>query len=246
MKTRRWEFCISSIVTTLAAAALVSFAVIAQSNSSNISSNEDIEVARSRLFGGFGTPKTISELLSETSGGLNLQGYRMEGLGAEDPTAPAYPPPALRGIVCTSDLGILGTPGSSLSHVTFDQKFLYTDWTVTVDRVIDNRIATSIREGQTVTVVSPGGKLVLNGRDVMATDRNFEQFKPGEEFVLFLHYISEAAAYKADQRDTFRVTASGIRSVMMGPSYAEAEGQERGAFIRDAEAAAVACGGIAK
>jgi hypothetical protein len=176
-----------------------------------------IEAARSRMFHGW-TIETIPQILSTTTGLLNVTGYDTPGLGAGVPNEAPYPPPVVVHLVCTADVGIVGTIGSGVSHMTSDQKFLYTDWSVTVDQVIDNLVGAPVSEGQTVTVARSGGSLEIDGRTVVATNRNFTDFVTGERYALFLEFVPQADSYKANEG-------------------ADAEGLD--AFLVDAKAAAV-------
>jgi hypothetical protein len=97
-------------------------------------------------------------------------------------------------------------------------------------------------EGQTIVVVRPGGKIVVDDRTVTAAYTNFKNFCVGDQYVLFLDYAPKAQAYTADQVYTFHLSDKGMETLMLRPLYPAAEREGLDAFLVDARAAAATCG----
>src|SRR5437016_3530561 len=72
--------------------------------------------------------ETIPELLSSRSGDLHLEDNKSPGFVSQTLNTPAYPPYALCTFACTSDAVVIATAQGGVSHLTSDQKFVYTDW----------------------------------------------------------------------------------------------------------------------
>lgn len=242
----RLRFCRPRLVelfVLMTAAWLLLVGASGQSKSDGTDPNQSqIEAARSRMFHGW-TVETISQILSTTTGLLNVTGYDTPGLGGGVPNEAPYPPPVVVHLVCSADVGILGTVGSGVPHVTSDQKFLYTDWSVTVDQVIDNLVGAPVSEGQTVTVARSGGSLEIGGRTVVATNRNFTDFVTGERYAFFLEFVPQADSYKADEQRSFLITNSAMKHLtLQRPLYEGADAGGLDAFLVDAtDAAATRC-----
>src|SRR5204863_869268 len=80
--------------------------------------------------------ETIPQLLGSRSGDLYLEDNKSPGFSGMPSNAPAYPPYILAADACTSDAVIVATAQTSVSHMTADQKFVYTDWTFTIEQVL--------------------------------------------------------------------------------------------------------------
>jgi len=130
----------------------------------------------------------------------------------EIPTSSNMPMLEMMPLVCDSALVVLGKMGTGTSHLTANQKFLYTDWGFLVGEVIRNNPDSPVSAGQSITVVKAGGRLQFQGRMVYAVDDNFREFEPGGEYLLFLVYIRSTGTYLAQ---------SSIGYVFQGPGVTQ-------------------------
>src|SRR4030095_8442698 len=81
--------------------------------------------------------------------------------------------------------------------ITEDDSFLFTDYDVVVAEVFENNTNTILNAGTTITVTSPGGKIVLDGVVVKAGGNGEAKFPVNaQEVLLFLKYIPETDGFK--------------------------------------------------
>jgi hypothetical protein len=69
---------------------------------------------------------------------------------------PAYPPYPLVAFACTSDAVIIATAQTGASHLTSDQRFVYTDWNFAVEQVLKGNLQSPIAIGSTLIVTKVG------------------------------------------------------------------------------------------
>src|SRR5437016_2633445 len=106
-----------------------------QSSGTNNASAQRQHETHSRLFRGQ-TVETIPEMLSKTSGDLHIRYDQPTGFPMAPLNPPAYPPYPLVAFSCTSDVVIVAKAQTSASHLTADERFIYTDWNFTVEQVL--------------------------------------------------------------------------------------------------------------
>lgn len=155
--------------------------------------------------------ETIPEMLSKSEGDLSITGDHLAGLEVRsfDPNHPSPDPLAgLERMACLSDLVVSGTALTATSHLTNDQRFLYTDWSIKVETVIkQNRLAPVVL-GDAIVVTRPGGRMTLNGRTVRAVELSFKDFATGQKYLLFLKFIPETGSYRATAEKSFRLAGT--------------------------------------
>ena len=97
-----------------------------------------------------------------------------------------------------SDAIVLGVVTGKASQVTADGSFLFTDYRLSVRDVIKTSVgAASASIGSIITVTHPGGKVLVNGVIIKATDRDSLPLPSnGHEMLLFLKFVPETGAYK--------------------------------------------------
>ena len=159
--------------------------------------------------------ETIPQLLSSRTGDLHLEDNKSPGYSGEPLNAPPYPPYPLIAFACTSDAVIIATAQTGVSHLTSDQKFVYTDWTFTVEQVLKDNLKSRLGIGAATLVTRPGGILEINNRKVFATDRNFRDFQAGSTYLLFLEFIHQTGAYKATAEKSFLM--NGKQEILLMP-----------------------------
>jgi hypothetical protein len=130
-----------------------------------------------------------------------------------------------------------------LSHLTADGDFVYTEWKFRIKEVIqDNPKAPVV--GKTISIVRAGGTLVINGRKVIATEWQFDDFQPGDEYLLFLKHVPETGYYKANGGRTYDLSHGPIDAGRLPFLYMddhEGEGDlPVEVLLRDTKAAAAA------
>jgi len=193
----------------------------------------------SRLFRGQNA-ETIPDMLSKTSGDLRIRYDQPMGFPTAPLNPPAYPPYPLVAFSCTSDAVIVATARSGTAHLTADERFVYTDWSFTVERVLKDNARSPISAGSELIVTRPGGTLEVNGRKVYATDLEFRDFKSGNKYLLFLEFIPQTQAYRASEEKSFSLEAKTVTVLARDNPYAGFEPKDPEALLKDTNAAIAA------
>ena len=105
--------------------------------------------------------ETIPQLLGSRSGDLYLEDNKSPGFSGMPSNAPAYPPYILTVHACTSDAVIVATAQAGVSHMTADQKFVYSDWNFTIEQVLKDNAKSHLPGGMTVVVTRPKASCVV-------------------------------------------------------------------------------------
>jgi hypothetical protein len=189
-------------ITTLSNKALAQQPTAEKDLQSKADKNEKVH---SRNFQSF-TIGTIPDTLAETTGDITVTSPDdIEPAIGKFLDTPSYPPVTLVDLACFSDAVVLATPVAGVSHMTADKTFIYSDWTMHVGEVLQDTPKAPIGGSETITVVRPGGKLVIDGRTVYGKAIDFPEFLPGGKYLLFLTYIPETGAFKARTKRSFNL-----------------------------------------
>ena len=152
----------------------------------------------------------------------------------DSPYAPAFSLPAfLERNVCEANAIIIGTVKSKDSQLTEDGEFIFTDYEISVGRVLKNNPAASITAGGNITVTRAGGEMLLDGKKVTAVSEYLKPLEVGEQYLLFLRFIPITGAYKADNnRGSFQLRNNKIIALTKEQLPAELRtGNDAASFI---------------
>lgn len=154
----------------------------------------------SRLHNGLVTSvggMTISQLIQSNRGQKIILGRYVDGrmwLASDKLEAPED---YFGSFAQESDAIIRGRAVNKTSQITEDDTFLFSDYDVVVVDVFKNSTHTLLNAGTTITVTSPGGKIVLDDVIVKAGGNGEAAFPVNaQEVLLFLKYIPETEAFK--------------------------------------------------
>lgn len=101
-----------------------------------------------------------------------------------------------------SDAIISGRANQKVSQITEDDTFIFTDYHIEVIEVFKDNPISPLANGVNITLTRPGGKIVVDGVIMQATDHHFLPLPVNtKEVFLFLKYIPQTGAYQAT-RDT--------------------------------------------
>jgi hypothetical protein len=123
-------------------------------------------------------------------------------------------------LVTESDVVIRGKVKHKASQITEDDAFIFTDYEIEITEILKNNAVAELDTGSTITVTRPGGKVVVDGIIVKATDESFAYLPTNNrEVLLFLHYMPEIGVYKATRNTgSFELSGSSIRP-LTGANY---------------------------
>lgn len=184
--------------------------------------------------------ETIPQLLAKTTGDLIVRGFHISEPGGMPVNPPAYPPYYLTAMACESDAAVVGTTNTGVSHLTSDERFLYTDWAFTVEEVLKDNVKASIAPGSTITVAQPGGTMTIDGRTVRAIEENFRYFEKDGRYLLFLQYLPESNAYEASAENGFQLKADKVIRLTRNLLHPRLESKDPQTLILDTRAAVAA------
>lgn len=155
--------------------------------------------------------KTISETVAHSKSKIIERSVEI-GLG-ELLTEPEAPEAYLGELARSSDLIIRGRVTKRVSQITEDDTFLFTDYDVIVIEVFNNNAAAPIDLGKTIVVTRPGGKVLVDGVVVKATDSAYAALPVNtNDVVVFLRFIPETGAYKTTRATgAFELVGSTVR-----------------------------------
>src|SRR5215469_5449579 len=135
------------------------------------------------------------------------------------PTDPETPEKFVGRLVRESDAIVRGRVVQKASQITEDEGFVFTDYLVNVSEVLmDNRPA-PISTGSNITVTRPGGKVLLDGLIIKATDNALAPLQVnGNEVLLFLRFVPETGCYSASRAtDAFELQGRRLNALTGAP-----------------------------
>lgn len=187
--------------------------------------------------------KKLRELAQEAPGGAEIS------VGILPPQAqlPYYPagqapPPApdpLREMAGGADAIVVGTVRQKTSQLTADETFVFTDYELAVEDVLKDNPAAHVEPGCSITVARPGGKILLDGRVVTASDSLYKPLGVGGRYILFLRFIPATGAYRPfTDKGSFEVSGGRVSTLTEGAlSSTFRAGREASALLDEIRAA---------
>lgn len=114
-----------------------------------------------------------------------------------------------------SNLVMRGTVIGKASQITADGGFIFTDYQVQVKSVLKAPVEFDVTRGDMVTVVRPGGAVLLDGHFLEAIDQSAENLALNLDYVFFLRFIPETGGFiESDNRGAFAIGSdSRVRSI---------------------------------
>lgn len=110
-----------------------------------------------------------------------------EALTGSEPPFDLYR--VLQEMSVSSSAIIVGTVENKTSQLTEDEDYVFTDYEISVVRVLKNNDADTIREHSKITFTRPGGTVILNGHLIWAVDDDYLPLKHGLTYLIFLQSI---------------------------------------------------------
>lgn len=151
---------------------------------------------------------------------------------------PANSSPVVQMQVANSNLIVLGTPLTEHSLPIQDHTFLFTEYSVRVDKVISAG-TTSVSAGQTILVTRGGGSMVVDGVLIKAIEPGFDQVALNNQYIFMLRSIPQTDAFRALGSATFSVengTVFPLRRRSEGASASK--GTDLNSFLTEVDNAA--------
>ncbi|HZI20417.1 MAG TPA: hypothetical protein VEY09_17680 [Pyrinomonadaceae bacterium] len=150
------------------------------------------------------TGRKLSEETAHGAGEIVIKSIIYPPFIGAASNCPTYPSQFLTSYAHQADAIIIGSlTGKSYSQLTEADDFIFSVYSVAVDEVIKNNPGTSIEREAHISVVRPGGEVILNGRKVRAIAGRFLPFQVNQRYLFFLKFIPETGDYQAFGNGTF-------------------------------------------
>jgi hypothetical protein len=107
----------------------------------------------------------------------------------------------LRRNTCQADLVLIGTVTEKSSQVTTDLKTIFTDYGLTVNSLLFNKINLNLQT-PTITVTRLGGSVVINNSKIDYIIKSQKRFKVGMTYLLFLSYLPDTNSFTTLNRES--------------------------------------------
>lgn len=196
--------------------------------------------AESKLFGVYrqlNNGRTIGEAIAEAKGHTKILSLRV-GLGLGPAFInPETPENYFSKLAQASDAVVRGRVTNRRSYITEDEGFVLTDYEILVSEVLKDNATAPIALGGRITLVHPGGKVVLDGMIVKASNDAFGPLpKSNNDVVLFMKFISDSGSYRATHYSgSFELEGSFLRPLTK-ERFPEGVLQDVPSFLRTARA----------
>lgn len=121
-------------------------------------------------------------------------------------------------IACSSDAVVIGRLLDESSALNEDETFIFSDYTLAIEEILKNNPRIPIQNTSQIVITRPGGTLKIEGQPVQAEINNFEPFRLGSRYLLFLKFVPMTGGYQAFGRQSFE-----LRDGQFFPSSYETE-----------------------
>lgn len=108
-------------------------------------------------------------------------------------------------LTCKADVVVQGKVKSKSSQLSEDNASVFTDYEVEINSVLQDNLAV-VKPNKVIVVTRSGGKVVLNGNQIEVINKSYKMLKIGDEYVLFLKYLSDSDSFAASSDEgTFEI-----------------------------------------
>jgi hypothetical protein len=147
----------------------------------------------------------------------------------------------LKTLVVNADAIVIGIPTRRVSSLTASHKFAFSDYEVTVNRIIKNPHSQILPNTQ-IVITRPGGVVSLDGVTFRAIDPEYPLFRLGVPYVLLLHVVQSSGSYRVNVADAYRIDGDAIVAGRMHSDILKPN-ETANAFLNDLSAAVTSMSG---
>lgn len=98
---------------------------------------------------------------------------------------------------CSADAVVVGNVRNKSSHLSDDEKFIYTEYEISVQNILKNNSASPIEVGNNIELARPGGIIKLNNRQIRIEDLSYAPLQKDKQYLLFLKFVPSIDGYIA-------------------------------------------------
>lgn len=160
-----------------------------------------------KLFKGYGIGKKIKDLIKGKEEISLVKGPPLVGeeFNVNVPNLATF----LQEATCRSDAVVVGVVNGKESQLTDDGEFVFTDYEVVIETVLKQGVDKSVGAGGSLYVTKPGGKLLFNGRTVIALDKASVPLIKNRKYLFFLKRIATTGGYLPQEGTILVLPSSG-------------------------------------
>ncbi len=103
----------------------------------------------------------------------------------------------VRHLARAADAIVIGTVIDQKAYLTTEGTFVFTDSSVSVERILKGHTGALVYPSSIVIVTRPGGAIDLNGHRVRAYDEALQPLELGKTYLLFLAHVPNSEGYAA-------------------------------------------------
>jgi hypothetical protein len=149
----------------------------------------------------------------------------------------------LNRLACGSDAIVIGDVKSKSSHVTEDEKLIYTTNEFLVQSILKNSSTSPFQIGKVIEVARSGGIVQIDKRRIKIDDYSYEPLKISNRYLLFLRFVPGAEGYvAASPEGDFMLDGDSYRKLARRPVPESLEGKNDSRELSDSVSAAIKAG----
>jgi len=183
-----------------------------QANQTQTAASADRDAVLARYFDVYSTGFSIEQRIQQQSQAVGKSAEAIEITKSLESEFQQHVPssklggvsPLILSEVANSDLIVMGTPLDARTLPIEDRSFLFTEYSVRVERVFSND-RHGILPGDTIVIARGGGQLTVQGFVVKAVEPAFDEFRLNQRYIFMLRAIPNSDAYRALGSGTFAV-----------------------------------------
>ncbi len=191
----------------------------------------------SKLFNGFRlNEERIRDLIAPYKGKKIVYGISVSYRMAEEFNNSETPEGYLGKLTRESDVVVRGKVADKASELTDDGNFIFTDYSVLVKEVLKNNEKAPLSSGTTITVTSPGGKVLIADVIVKTSSNGFGVLPINNHYVvLFLTFLPETGDYRLTRYNgAFELDGTSVRPI--ASQFSTGFFRDRDSFLETARA----------
>jgi hypothetical protein len=147
----------------------------------------------------------------------------------------------IKKLTCGADTIFSGRVLRKSSQLSEDNKSVFTDYEIEIANTIKNSTPLALEIGDVATVSRSGGAVKLNGFLVDVLDKSFKRLIVGEQYLLFVNYLSDTESFvSSDREGVFEISSTVKRFSDTSPKYS-ARSAETDDFIRQIKTTYLSC-----
>lgn len=124
----------------------------------------------------------------------------------------------LQTLIANSDAVLVGRPYNRISALTAEKTFVFSDYEFIIEDVLKDK-SKHLSANSQIVVTRPGGLITYESKSFRAIDSEFQLFRLGDIYLLFLHRIPETGTYLVTAERAFSIKDGNVLSAKRNPRF---------------------------